>query len=481
MLFGIRAARRIVFLWHCLLFALAVPSIHITTAHANITIEVGKNVNKPVAALDTSHSEDIVTELEISRAREDQYARDKAIALAQLEIIAAGNSRLENWVGIFGLLLTVILFVFGFATYRQAAAAATTAVREEFSYLRTKIEGIVEAAETQGSNIEAAAKKAAESTKAIADSVAIVGQLESQFAATLNQATPITSAEKEQLKTAAGIVNEKPQDQWSIDEYKAKIGETHYVQRDWANTIHIADEMLLQYPMDLDALCFANNMKGDAQRELGKYSDALKHYDIAINSYNLLPNRNSLPSYLSACHGKGSCLIYTQQARQAVKIYRSLLPIRIKEEGREALGTLVTRHMFARSILALGHTDQAITHFKILFADRKRIEGESSKGAVLTGCWLTQAQVEANKVDEANSTLKELGDIDETSWSPRYLALLAFTQGQVFDAEGNYGEATKRLTQADGYYIKSPPENSYYRERFKEYMGKRQKSQLIEK
>jgi tetratricopeptide (TPR) repeat protein len=451
------AARRSSIVWTCLLFALVISVV----PSAGVSAQQGANSK----------------EVEAARALAVQYAHDKAIAVAELEIIAAGNSRLENWIGIFGILNTIILAVGGIATYQLSAAAAAKAAKEEISSLRNEFEIIKKAVEADAAEIAAVAIKAREDAATKTAGAETVDKIELQIPDSGTSPTSVSADDQSLITAAAKIIDEKPQDQWDVDDYKAKISQIRYVQRDWNQTIKLADSILLKYPKDLDALCFANNRKGDALRELGKYAEALTCYDVAIQSYNLVPNPNSLPSYVSALHGKGSCLIYTEQPIKAVKLYQALLPIRIAADGPDSVGTLVTRHMMARSRLASGKLKEAISDFKKVLIDRRRIEGQNSKGAVLTGCWLAQALLQAKDVNQANETFEGIGDAPTADdWSPRYLALYAFTQGQVFDAQGLSDKATMSLDRAGQYYIQTPPENSYYRARFNEYITGRQKS-----
>jgi tetratricopeptide (TPR) repeat protein len=454
------AARRSSIVWTCLLLALVISS----PPSASVSAQQGATSK----------------EVEAARALAVQYAHDKAITVAELEIIAAGNSRLENWIGIFGILVTAILAVGGIATFRQAAAAATKAVKEEFSSVRDEIElKFVEIGSIR-TKVEAYASEI-EKTAAFIEQrrqVLVFGQEQDlRIPDSNNPPTSISESVQNKITEVAEVIDNKIQDQLDIDDYKAKIVQITYISRDWIQTIRLADSMLSKYPKDLDALCFANNMKGDALRELGKYAEALTCYDVAIQSYNLVPNLNSLPSYISALHGKGSCLIYTGEAAKAVKIYQTLLPLRIEADGDEGVGTLVTRHMLARSLLASNQTKYAIGDFREVLKDRQRIEGLNSKGAVLTGCWLTQALLQADDVNQANETFEGIVDAPTADdWSPRYLALYAFTQGQVFDAQGRFDEANKSLEEAAIHYKKTPPENSYYRTQFNQYVATRQNS-----
>jgi tetratricopeptide (TPR) repeat protein len=464
------AARRLRFVWRFILTAFVAALMPNTSILAKPNNAISPTANIAMDANSSAQHRTASIEAEAARVVAGQYAREKAVAVAELEIISAGNSRLENWIGIFGVLITVILAVFGIATFRQAAAAATEAVKKEFSSVRDEIEGIKQTAIAHAAEIADTAEFV-QKRKAVLE---FVGEQELKIPDSNNLLTSISISDKNKITEVAEIIDEKSQDQWDVDDYKAKIGQIRYVKRAWNETIELADSMLSQYPKDLDALCFANNMKGDAQRELGKYAEALTCYDVAILSYNLVPNQNSLPSYLSALHGKGSCLIYTGEAIQAVKIYQALLPIRIAADGPDSVGTLVTRHMMARSRLASGKLKEAISDFKKVLIDRRRIEGQNSKGAVLTGCWLAQALLQGDELGQADVIFKSLGEVPNgEDWSHRYLALYAFTQGQVLDAQGHHEEATNSLNKADQFYKKTPPENSYYRLRFNEYVKNR--------
>ena len=139
-------ATRLRFVWRFMLIALVAAFVPNTSILAKPSNAIAPTANIAIDANSSAQHRAASLEAEAARVVASQYVREKAIALAELEIIAAGNSRLENWIGIFGVLITVILAVFGIATFRQAAAAATEAVKKEFSSVRDEIEGIKQTA-----------------------------------------------------------------------------------------------------------------------------------------------------------------------------------------------------------------------------------------------------------------------------------------------------------------------------------------------
>jgi hypothetical protein len=193
------------------------------------------------------------------RKQSDDSARDKAIAEAKLEVISAGTSRMEVVIAAFGILITLLLAAFGFATYRQAASAATKAVEEEFKTANKKIAGLLNAAEEKTGLIDQ------EHVKALA-----IGQtLQSLISApqSSEQTPKIAEVEREELTKAAKLANETPRGERTAQDFRILMFEA--AQSDnWQDYFELAEGMAYLHGKNPDDLAYALFGKAIAAHKL---------------------------------------------------------------------------------------------------------------------------------------------------------------------------------------------------------------------
>lgn len=107
----------------------------------------GASAQAPKQAVAAAQVADIVDqtkEIEQLRQERDQARLDKAIAEAKNEVIGAGNSRLQTWIALYGILIIFVVGAFGFATYKIAAVEAAKAASKELEDAHQEINDIRE-------------------------------------------------------------------------------------------------------------------------------------------------------------------------------------------------------------------------------------------------------------------------------------------------------------------------------------------------
>ena len=204
------------------------------------------------------------------RKQADDSARDKAIAEAKLEVISAGNSRIEVWIGIFGILMTVLVIGFGLATYRIAAAeaknAATNAVKDEMGEIK-KLRAVAEAD---------AAKIAVthdEIVKLSQGAQAAISRPPSDA-----PDSGLQKAEAEELTTAATVVSEKPRRERTAQDFRILMFEAKQAGK-WRDYFDLAEGMAYLHGHNPADLAYALFSKAFAAHKLDDYVLAARLYE----------------------------------------------------------------------------------------------------------------------------------------------------------------------------------------------------------
>lgn len=199
-------------------------------------------------------AEQLAAETEARREADHRVA----IAEAKADVIEAGNSRLEVLVGAFGLLITVLLGLAAFFTWRSAAASAASAARDEVRGLRETLQRIG----NEASQIKITMDELADdATVKHARILKFSDELEHIAAASPGRAdtAPNESEIKSQLADATKEISKIPKTQWSATQYRIMLlgaeGDQH-----WRKYVRIANEMADNYadsPGDISHALFA--------------------------------------------------------------------------------------------------------------------------------------------------------------------------------------------------------------------------------
>jgi len=204
------------------------------------------------------------------RKQADDSARDKAIAEAKLEVISAGTGRMEVVIGAFGILITLLLAAFGFATYRQAASAATKAVEEEFKSARTKLATLLKAAEETSLQISQKHRE----VLALSESL----QAEINRLPNSEQTPQIDEAGQVELTKAATVVSEKPLKERTAQDFRILMYEAAQAAN-WRDYFKLAEAMAILHSESPEDLAFALFGKAYAADKLDDHMMAARFYE----------------------------------------------------------------------------------------------------------------------------------------------------------------------------------------------------------
>jgi Plant specific mitochondrial import receptor subunit TOM20 len=204
------------------------------------------------------------------RKQADDSARDRAIAEAALEVISAGNSRMEIYVGMIGILVTLLVAAFGLFTYRTAALAATKATEDEFKSAREKIAALLEAAEEITGKI----------TQTHDEALALSESLQAEINRLPNseQTPQIDEAGQVELTKAATVVSEKPLKERTAQDFRILMYEAAQTAN-WQDYFKLAEAMAILHSENPEDLAFALFGKAYAANKLDDHMMAARLYE----------------------------------------------------------------------------------------------------------------------------------------------------------------------------------------------------------
>jgi Plant specific mitochondrial import receptor subunit TOM20 len=217
-----------------------------------------------------------VAELASVRAQIEKAERDKAIAEAKADVMAAGNSRLENWIGLYGILIAVLLASFGFVTFRQAGLAAAKAATDEIKSVKDDIKSAKDEIKSAKDEIDSLLNVAKSSTESIKGEHAKAIQLTAASQALVDKMpgsaadVPVPEAQIDELEHAIKAASEVPRDQRSAQDFRLLM---YQARRDeeWQSVLDLAEGMAYLHGENPDSLAHALFGKAYSHSRLQNY------------------------------------------------------------------------------------------------------------------------------------------------------------------------------------------------------------------
>ena len=219
-----------------------------------------------------------------------ELERKNMILEASDRIEDKAYSRFEIGMGGLGLLITLLVIVFGFRTERAAVRAAQAEVADR----KTQIDNLVALAKAAAAAAEAAAASAAqhegraatsaahveETSKAVEEAAKIANELTSRRADM--PAPDLTLDQKQTLEQGAKEAKKQREADLTADEFRARIAKAAYVDKDWEEVIRLARGMAFVHADDIEALAYANYEEAFALGQLDRNTEAIQVYDKAV-------------------------------------------------------------------------------------------------------------------------------------------------------------------------------------------------------
>lgn len=210
---------------------------------------------------------------------------NEKIVQAELKRLEAQSSTFQTWLGIYGLLLVLLVGLFGFFTYRDAkrvaveearkaaSEEAARVARSEVQLTREEIELIKNEAADLLQQIRGHEAKARELSEGVEKQLYIRPDTD-------QPAADLTAVEQGEVdRTAEEIRRDEPRN-WSIKDLKILMLESRS-NKDWKQLIRDAEALYLLHRNDMGARNDALFWKSWALDELTRYEeagDSWKHY-----------------------------------------------------------------------------------------------------------------------------------------------------------------------------------------------------------
>lgn len=222
-------------------------------------------------------------EAQLAEERENRREAEHKAALAEAKaaVMDAGNSRTALVIGMFGILITAVLAVAGYLTWKSAATAASTAAREEvrkeFAGIRDELDEIKAEAEQVKFGIDQMAQESKVRTDEIKELCDIARSTRSEQAV-------LTESQKDTLSEETNRIEQKPKTNRSGDDFKLLLLEAESEGR-WDRYLDIANQMesaMADSPADLAHARFA---RARAYTWLERHDEAATAYQAYFDEH----------------------------------------------------------------------------------------------------------------------------------------------------------------------------------------------------
>jgi hypothetical protein len=225
-----------------LLLALA-----LSITHANAAPPKAEGATADQILVDTAALKNLLA-AETEARQEAQH--NASIAEAKAELTSAANSRLENWIAFYGILITIIFAIAGFFTWRSAANAA----RSEVQDMRDELAKIEKQAREAKEKIDQLALDASNRHKGIVD---ISDALATRANALPGQGETLSSATvDDELRRATNDIEAHPKNEWSPLEYRLMILRAES-ERNWEKYVELSQKMAESYSKNSEDRAYA--------------------------------------------------------------------------------------------------------------------------------------------------------------------------------------------------------------------------------
>lgn len=401
----------------------------------------------------------------------------------------------------------------------KKAAEAAVAAQAQAEETKSAVDELLKQSNDATATAKANAEEMARHLENTRQSAAIIDNIKSNSTDPNREPPKLTPTEAEIVEAAASGIRDTPEAEWSVEEYKTRIGKAQYLDEDWRETLRLAALMARTHGTDVDARAFAHNAEGDAFLNLGLYRDAIAAYDTATSLPGPDPQGSLEPLALWAAHHRCVCLIEignpaaAEAALRALlptcqKIYgdenintlvarqvlayaildqgraseaeaelRELLPISLRINGREHPNTLRTRLTLARAMLQQGRAGEALTNFHDVFKLREKLLGASHSHTYVARYSYARATLENGDPRAAGVLIGEIPEpIGNPDWIERWSAELAFIRGKVADALDEQIRANEWLERAAKHYDSIYPADHYDRRVLDAYITQRRRA-----
>lgn len=271
----------------------------------------------------------------------EEARRRNLILEARRDLAEEAYARFEIGMGGLGVLITLLVLGFGIFTYRAAVAAA----RQELADVAGKVRELQSEAVIAKENAETAAQAAqgaAEGAKAheqraeaSSEQVRLVAALAERQLKPSSADSPekpeLSAAERVSVSDAADTVSEKPEREWSADEFRVKILQA-YDSNNWLELLRLSRGMSFIHSGNTDDLAFAMFQEALALSSLGRYDESIAVYDQIIAAFSDSSTEATKDVAQTAKYNKAIALTDKGDSVAALATYDEIIGSRETEE-----------------------------------------------------------------------------------------------------------------------------------------------------
>ena len=262
----------------------------------------------------------------IGRQAAEQLKRRNEILEAKAELQDAANSRLENYLGAFGILITIVALAFGLSTKQAAVAAARRGIEEEATEVKRLLataRGLLEEIEQHAAVAEAIKNKlTAGPPQAIEDATDKSEAI--REGDHTREASPTGDGLNEARVAAPGSSNETGAAKHNTLEQYAGEADALSAKGDWTALLELSREMRRHYKKSQE-IAWSQSYEAFALSKLGQSEQAIKVYQKAID--RLAGTTNSFGMLMAARAMFNMAIVYSAigNIEKEIEIYDQLI------------------------------------------------------------------------------------------------------------------------------------------------------------
>ncbi len=275
--------------------------------------------------------------------REANLALRKEMIETRAALADAGHARLQvigGWlsaiIGLFGVVITIAVFVFAWRVERQAIAAAVQAAKDGLANAKEEIETMLRDATAMAERIRSHEQEVARIIDGLPP-----GE------------KPATEAERQIVEDAATIARKKPPAERTLDDLRALIVDS-IDKADWPEMRDHARALLYLHGTNDQAAAMGLFNLANAHAELKRFDDAIATYDKLIARYVASDEPDVRNRVAMATYNKGLALGRLGRAVDEIAAYDDL-NARFGASGAPTLRKVVADALFNKAcVLARG-------------------------------------------------------------------------------------------------------------------------------
>ena len=275
----------------------------------------------PAAAAAPATAATIEQRTRDAEAKADAADRRALILEARSQLEDKAYSRFEGWIGIYGILFTLIVLGLGYLSHRLAILEVAKGLKDQ----KDEIAALLDTAKSNAAQVALSADEATTHLETVKKAAAVSDEFTGQVRSDDQPSKAPSDQQIEIVTTAAALTETKPEASWSIDEFKAQTAKALLIDKNWPELLRLSQGMAFIHGSDPDALSVALFRQARALGELDRSAEAIAAYDDLITRFGTSPAPALQEQVAKALVNKGVTLGTLNRSAEEIAVYDDLI------------------------------------------------------------------------------------------------------------------------------------------------------------